>query len=316
MIVRELVQYAEDALGGPLPNGISGVSLVNQVGRFIEGMRRWRYLSRSTKAIAFRAPVTSTSVTYDSDAPLGPRLTSTDFSGYTFVPGDTAATVFGGSSSGTYAITGKPSDNVVTIDSDLSGSFPLDSATFDTARVSLPDDFGRLEKVFGVNSFTRSAFPASTVELMHLDTYALTQNNFVTGYTLEWNQATSTSAPVPTLKVWPQPDSADFEALAAIYYRKWPELSGDADTVPIPDYMELLFITAMRAIAMGYDGGSTLDAALAQIRAGDVWQAAVREDGAGQRLAGPVMFRAVRGDSTDGQDPLAGVRTEALFDSP
>ena len=223
--------------------------------------------------------------------------------------------LFGGSSSGTYAITGKPSSNVVTIDSDLAGSFPLDSATFDTARVSLPDDFGRLEKVFGVNSFTRSAFPASTVELMHLDTYALTQNNFVTGYTLEWNQATTTSAPVPTLKIWPQPDSANFEALAAIYYRKWPELSGDADTVPIPEYMELLFITAMRAIAMGYDGGSTLDAALAQIRAGDIWQAAVREDGAGQRLAGPVMFRAVRGDSTDGQDPLAGVRTEALFDS-
>ncbi len=315
LTVRQALKFAEDATGGPLPVETGGRALLARAGSVMESARDWLYMRRTTKALMLRPQVSGSSAVYE---PSDKSVTLANaFDGYTFVPGDTISLLLSGSSAGTYGVVSRDSGNKLITDSTIEAGPVAVDFTMDTGRIALPSDFGRMDKVYGKESFVRQTFAASTSELLLLDSTALTGEGFTTGYAIEWNQATDVSQPVPTLRLWPEPSALDFEGLMATYYRAFPEFTSDDDLVPIPPFMETLYLQYVRAFALGYDGGGPkydLDDALMKVRGGIIFRDAASRDAATQRNRGRLEVRAVRRAGGSGQfDPLNGSRTESWF---
>ena len=316
LTARRARDYVEHILGGDVSTDIGVFDILNQAGEHMEGTREWVYLSRSMKRLDFRASVTGTAGTWVNSTQT---LTDTGaFTGYTYVPGDEIEVTVAGVEKGFYKISAA-TDNTLTLVCALAdGTWTY---TVRTPRVALPSDFSRIVSVFGVNGYTRSTFATTTSQLLRVDTLALTQNNFVTGYALEWNSATEKSQPVATLRIWPEPDVDEFSALAAVYLRSWPTIDSDDDVLPLPTYMENLYLQYARAFAAGYDaGGTILERAAAQaqalgmLRESEAYKDAAKRDSSGQSNLGRAPLRAIRSSSrANGHDPLSGVRADRLF---
>ena len=320
LTARRAADFITNVLGGTVSAEIGVFDVLNQAGEQVEASRNWVYLKRSMRSLAFRAPVVATSGTWVNSTQT--LTLAAAFATYTYVPGDEVVVTISDVESGTYKITGKSAtvpDDAITVDCDLAdGTWDF---TIKVPRIQLPTDFGRIISVYGVNGFTRTSFPTSTSELMRIDTLALVQNNFVTGYALEWNSATAKSQPVATLLLWPEPAVAEFDALSAVYLRNWPTITSDDDIIPIPPYMENLYLQYVRAFAAGYDAGVDVmervqaqGVALAAVRKSDTYMDAAKRDSAGQADMGKSPKRAVRVSSrSPGYDPLSNVRPERLF---
>jgi hypothetical protein len=293
--------------------------ILNEAAEHMENSREWAYLSRSMKRLAFRAQVTGTSGAWVLSTQTITKPSG--FTTYTFVPGDevTMTDTTSGAERGTYKIVSSTANTVV-----VEGALIVDDTvdfTLNTSRIALPDDFGRIVRVFGVNGFTRDTFSTSASELMRVDTLALTQNNFVTGYALEWNSANDKKQPVATLKIWPEPQSQEYDALAAVYLRNWPAITSDDDELPLPVYMHTLYLQYVRAFAAGYDLGSSIPervaaqaTAVAAIDGSAMFQTAARRDAANQSLLRRPQNRAIRPVSrVRGLGPLSNTRDDQLF---
>ena len=311
LLARQALAHIEHALGGPMSSTVTGLTALNQAGEAMESARDWVYMARSTGAIGFRAAVTGTGAVVDTGAKT--VFLADAFASYTVVPGDTVQLTDSSGVVTEHKILLRDDQDTLTLMTVPAGS-PTVSFTVRMGRVQLPSDFGTIIKVFGTDGFTRTAFSGTTTELMRIDSLALVQNNFVTGYALEWNVLAEKSTPVPTLKIWPQPTVVDNLALSATYYRLWPELTSDADIISIPPYMETLYLQYVRAFALGYEGGVDLGAAVAQVQALPIFIDAARRDTAGQSDLGPTPKAAIRkGSRAHGYDPLGTGLDERLF---
>ena len=314
LLARQALAHIEHALGGPMSSTVTGLTALNQAGEAMESARDWVYMARSTGAIGFRAAVTGTGavLTVSTDT----LVLSSAFASYSLVAGDTVQLTDASGVTTEHKILTNADANTITLATNPPGATgtPTVSFTVRMGRIQLPSDFGTIIKVFGTDGFTRTAFSGTTTELMRIDSLALVQNNFVTGYALEWNVLAEKSTPVPTLKIWPQPTVVDDLALSATYYRLWPELTSDADIISIPPYMETLYLQYVRAFALGYEGGVDLGAAVAQVQALPIFIDAARRDTAGQSDLGPTPKAAIRkGSRAHGYDPLGTGLDERLF---
>lgn len=68
----------------------------------------------------------------------------------------------------------------------------------------------------------------------------------------------ASSAPQPRIELYPTPDVSTSSALLAIYRLGWTDLGDDDDVVPIPWYMEELYLELVRETAKGLEG-DTMD---------------------------------------------------------
>jgi len=323
LTVRRAIEVANDTLGGTAPAAMAGRQLLTTAGQLMEGAYEWRYLRRTTQSIAYRPQFSGSLATYDETAKTLTLVGA--WSAYTFVPGDTLSVTLSGTSFGTYRVSAKVSDDVLTIDSDLTGVplLPIIDFTMDTGRVALPSDFGRLIRLEGKDSFLTRAYPSNTSDIQRLQTSATPGNGYRIAYAVEYNSATPTSQPVPTLRLWPTPDITDFEALGATYSREWPDLTSDDDYIPIPPYMEPLFLQYARVVATGCDGGEDATRAATlmmdltdRIRGSRMFADATGRDVATHPDAGLVMGGAMRPSRiSGGYDPLDVGNDAFLFAS-
>ena len=311
LTARHALEVAADTLGGEPSAIVGGMRLLETAGQLMEGAYEWRYLRRTTQAIAYRPQFTGTGATFTTATKV---LSLTGgFAAYIFVPGDTVNVTIGGASFGTYKVTSRVDDNSVTIDYDLTppGAYTIDF-TMETGRVALPSDFGRLIRLEGKDSFLTRTYPSNPSDIQRLQTSAIAGNGFTVAYAVEWNSATPTSQPVATLRLWPTPDVTDFEALGATYSREWPTLTSDDDYIPIPSYMEPLYLQFVRSVASGYDAGgdavagaTLLPDLVDRLRASRMFSDAAGRDAATQPDAGKIMDGAIRRRSPSHSfDPL------------
>jgi len=320
LTARRAIEYVTQILGGSVSDEISALAVLNEAGELLEGSREWAYLVRSTGDLHFRPTVTGSAASFGYATGLLTLVGG--FSAYTYVPGDTVSIDIAGTTFGTYHINSKASADALTIQHTLSADIPaVLNFTVHTSRIQLSTEVGRILNVYGTDGFTRTAFASTASELMRIDTLALVQNSFVTGYALQYNQATPASQPVPTLLLWPQPSVQEYDALSVVYLRNWPELTSDADIVPIPAYMEGLYFQFVRAVAAGYDAGESVSQrmeaaakAVAVVMNGPQYQIAANRDAAGQSKIGTIAKTAVRSQSrAAGYDPIGGTPTDNLF---
>ena len=82
------------------------------------------------------------------------------------------------------------------------------------------------------------------------------------------------------LELWPTPSQDELDRLYIYYRRGWQSCDSDNALIPIPDWMETLYITLVRAYARGYERESevSMEARLAEIKQGPQLAAAMLRD--------------------------------------
>lgn len=284
----------EAELAGPLASEFAGFDLVNGAGRLMESLCEWRYLKKSARTLTLRANVTGSSASFTASSST---LTLTGaFASYALVPGDHVEMFNGSTLLGRFDVVTRVGDDSVTIDapslpSDISGTV---SFTVDCSRIGLPSDVERISNVYRGRPNSGGAFVSTMEELQELEESYITGSSYITGYSFEWGTATAKSVPVPVLRVWPPRTSEDVDALSCIYLRAWPTVDNEDDTIPIPPFMESLFIEICRAYAVSYEDQVRLDLAVQGIKQGTIYQAAAKYDSGGMRFLGKPRKGAVR----------------------
>jgi hypothetical protein len=92
----------------------------------------------------------------------------------------------------------------------------------------------------------------------------------------------------PRLDIYPTPSGAQTNAIAVRYRSKWVQLSStaaDAYEIPIPKYVDALYIAYVRAFAQAYEDEG-LSARIQEIDAGPLLATALTKDGLMQRDIG------------------------------
>lgn len=293
MRAQEALDHAAAALGGSIDPRFDGFSILGQAATFMESMREWRYTKRTARNLQFRPSIVDTTASFVGTT--GTLSKAGLFASYTLVPGDFVSLTLNGTDFGEFAVLSRVDDDSITVaDSPTSATFAgTASMDLNTSRVALPSDVGRLTGVFRGVPQGGQQWAASLEDLTDLDTSYETGSTYTIGYTVEWAQLTSKSVPVQTLRIWPEPQTAEVDAVTITYLRDWPKITGDQDVLPIPRYMEQLFLECVRMTVMGYDESMRLDQILTAFDAGPVYEMACRYDVGQQRFMGKARHSAV-----------------------
>lgn len=281
-------------LAGPLGDTMTGYELINGAARLMESLAEWRYLLKETRTLTLRAPVTGSAASYNSGTET---LTLTGaFADYALVPGDHVEIVDDGTIKGRFDVLTRVGDDAITVNGlgITTGNGATITFTVDTGRILLPADVERILRVYRGRPNSGGTFVSSPMELHWLDESYITGSSFITGYAFQWGTLTAKSAPVPVLRYWPPSTTTDVDALSTVYMRAWPVIDAEADVLPIPAYMETLFIEICRAFAKGFDSQERLDVSIAGIQEGSIYVAAARYDSGGLRPIGRSKNKAVR----------------------
>jgi hypothetical protein len=106
---------------------------------------------------------------------------------------------------------------------------------------------------------------------------------------VSWTAPTDGSAaPSARIELWPTPAASETGAILLRYRSQWPVLSdatAGTHVLPIPDYVETLFIQYARVIAQAYEDDDW-EARLAQCDTGPTFQLAMARDNQNQRTPG------------------------------
>ena len=97
------------------------------------------------------------------------------------------------------------------------------------------------------------------------------------------------------LDIWPAPTTDEAEALTIYYRGRWRTIDEDTKVVPVPEYMEGLYIDFVRAIARGYEMQDEvpMHELISEVRGGDTWADAMKADSQTQHVVGQLTGGAV-----------------------
>ena len=115
----------------------------------------------------------------------------------------------------------------------------------------------------------------------------------VTGSTLE--DGVNPGAPRPRFDLWPTPTADMAEALTVYYRGGWRAIDSDTAIVPIPEYVNPLYITAVRAVARGMEmqDEAALEDRLNRLRVSTLFMEGERADNNVQHTSGRMAGGAV-----------------------
>jgi len=124
-------------------------------------------------------------------------------------------------------------------------------------------------------------------------------------------QVGSDGVPVPRLEIHPTPQTTTTTGALTMFYRAgWVDLANSDQTfIPIPPWMEALYIQIVRATAWGYQN-EDMGARIAQVMNGPDWLAAVQYDRKRQWSHGPLRNGALESANVD--DGVWYLRNAAL----
>ena len=101
----------------------------------------------------------------------------------------------------------------------------------------------------------------------------------------------------PRLDLWPTPVSDEVDRLMVYYRGGWATVDSDNALIPIPDWIETLYLTLVRAFARGYERESeaSIEQRIMEVKAGPIYAAAQLRDKEMTASLGPI-----RGGSASG----------------
>jgi len=308
LTARKCYDHIRHALGGELRD-LSPRDILNQAGRHLASMHRWKWLERPAVRLATRANISITGATWTpSGDPSGLTIveSSGSFADYDFLTGDQFESTGGTGITQQYTeIIQKIDDDKIQLVSSIGTAVAADLAgTVHADACALPSDFREIISIQSNNSLVGSVTLTSLGEIMELRT----DQSFTTALdwwvALSWAQPRTTSpsggAPVARLEYWPSVSANNNSAMSMFYRAKWLDVSNDSDYVSVPDYVEQLAIRLARACALAWEeeDQASLTMRLAEIEQGPEFYRAVNVDKLGQRYYGtPLGGHAAGGGS-------------------
>lgn len=145
----------------------------------------------------------------------------------------------------------------------------------------------------------------SVIAQMRQDYLVSTDNGGQYFVAVEHAAATGSTPPTARLAIFPTPQATTANLFRLTYRAGWANLTSDSDYIPIPIWCEGLFLRVLAAFARGLyreEQGST-DARLAEIQAGPIYAAALKEDGSKQIDHGPMLGAIHQSGWRDGSFP-------------
>ena len=107
------------------------------------------------------------------------------------------------------------------------------------------------------------------------------------------NVDATTGEVTPRLELWPTPSATVADYFTVVYDADWAEMLDDDDRIPIPAYMEDLFLACVIEVARAFEMAAGADSptglrleALYALRQSDLWRDTAKRDGMLQRNLG------------------------------
>ena len=288
------------SLGGGEPSiEVDMVRILNEAGHYLYSMHPWRWAVGRTALLDFWGSLADTTATWTAATST---LTETGaFTDYSFLSGDEIQILDGtGATTGVYKIASRTSANAIVLDGSISA---VDLATGDISwqihpqTIALPTD---LRDIVHIGSSTETAlYRLSLTTLEYILERRSTAVQVQTPALFYGAVVYSGQPPRPLLEIWPSPGANATGAMRLFYRSRWSDIlqdSGASSAIPIPDFINDLYIFLVRAYAEGYErsGVASIHQRLAEIRSSPIFQAAKRSDGMVQPFHGKLQGGGAR----------------------
>lgn len=187
----------------------------------------------------------------------------------------------------------------------LEGADVLLSTVASQEYIDLPSNFSSPLSICGVSINADIAWRSREVLARMRQDYVVTDNGGQYFVAVEHAAATGSTPPTARLSIYPAPPNTEADVFRLTYRAGWAKLTSDADYVPIPIWAEALFLRILGAFARGFhrEEQGSVDARLAEIQAGPIFSAAVKEDKTKQIDHGPMRGAIHQSGWRDGNFP-------------
>lgn len=166
--------------------------------------------------------------------------------------------------------------------------------TADQAYVNLP---ANLISINSIVSATRGEF-ISWVSRSQMLGYRKGDMGSPVGYAVSFVAAAVSGVPQHRLDLYPTPSETVADAITVSYKAGWTAIDalGDSSPIPIPQFLEPLFLEVLLAVAKGFEKNDmgNLSPRIHEVRAGTVFADAVRTDAALQPILSSIPMTGTR----------------------
>ncbi len=256
----ECLEVIEHRLPGKPRTPLEGAGLVNQAGRWLVSVHAWEWLKGRAIDLEARAKTTVTSANWTASSRT---ITDTGaFADYTFLAGDQLKITSGtGLLAGFHTIESRTDDDAIVLKDTIIATDIVDSSIngeMQNDQIALPTDFSfqKIEAYAASNGLVQTLSFTTRQNLLDLrtaDPALSTLNHWATiSYFLDDTAGNTGSQPIQRLEFYPPLSAAD-RFIRLFYVAGWKTLgASDSEIVPVPDFMEMFFLEACKAVALGH----------------------------------------------------------------
>lgn len=164
--------------------------------------------------------------------------------------------------------------------------------------INLPDDFGR---IYGQPKPTTVASVVS-LELVSMEEYLRYRQDYMDGgphYMATVVYAAGIDSRFgPKLQIWPEPLTTTRDAFRMAYLARWVDITTDTEVIPIPAWLEMLYLEVLFAVAQSYEehDQASLSMRLSELHMSPEFDTAKRRDGGVQPFIGRVRGGAMESE--------------------
>ena len=283
LTVRMLSEMCRYEVGSKLGTPVEFTKLVNMAGSWFVSANSWKWLEGRQVKLRPRPKITLAGATWTE---VGLTLVETGaFADYSHLSGDTFELETGtGATVGTYEVASRTDDDTIVLASSIGAA--ADGQTDITGflandQVALPSDFDfQAVTAYSLADGLVGSFElVSPQALLDLRTWPGLSTTISFWAAINWVRSAAGGRPEPRLDVWPE-TTEDAEELVLFYRGGWLAPETDTENLSIPEWCDLLFMEAVKAVVNGFEDpeGGTTDLRLAQLKVGELWRVAVERD--------------------------------------
>ena len=161
--------------------------------------------------------------------------------------------------------------------------------------IHLPADLRAVVRIFPADNLTNTMQLTGPTELLALETTPVATSYQYKGV-LSYMEPVTGGVRVPILRVWPAFTTVQTGFFTIWYHATWPRAKEDETVLPIPQWIEGVYIQAIRAYAKGLveeDAGGEVEERLERLQLSQMWRAVEMVDEKMQRSLGRIEGGAV-----------------------
>jgi hypothetical protein len=176
--------------------------------------------------------------------------------------------------------------------------------------ITLPDEFGEIVTIEYTSGSSNRVMQTTLSEIARYRSVLAAIPGYILFVAINY-ELDSNDVPVPRLEIHPTPQTTTSTGVLTMMYRAgWQDLANSDQTfIPVPPWMESLYIQVVRATAWGYQN-EDMGARLAQVMQSPIWTAAIQYDRKLQWSHGPLKNGALETANVD--DGVWYLRNAAL----